>query len=112
MYLKNFNKKRINKNKQKSQIRTLQDGMMSEQVNQLCRFLEVFKDWINVIKSFYNLTSLFCTCDILRVSWKVTVLISFGSDSPVRTTLPDTNMRSTIFGLTIRYIKPGNSSGS
>ena len=59
----NFNKKRINKNIQKSNTYTA-NGVMSEQVNQLCRFLEVFKDWINVIKSFYNLTSLFCTCDI------------------------------------------------
>lgn len=32
--------------------------------------------------------------------------------APVRTIFPDTKMRSTIFGCFMRYIRPGNSSGS
>lgn len=31
---------------------------------------------------------------------------------PVSTIFPDTNINNTILGLTMRYIKPGNNSGS
>jgi len=38
--------------------------------------------------------------------------LDYARELPVSTTFPDTKISSTIRGFTMRYIKPGNNSGS
>lgn len=66
----------------------------------------------NCKKDLKNIPKMFCNVYVLY--YKITIHITDikYEHSPVNTTFPETNISNTIRGLTILYIRPGNSSGS
>lgn len=70
------------------------------------------------VKSYNKLNNIMCIINrkyvfssIIYIS-KCSNYVKTDLYIPVNTTFPDTKINNTILGFTIRYISPGNSSGS